>query len=415
VALPRPEIPDLPAIPPALVPGVDPTFTIDSDIPATVPLSVSVPINVDDALNLHGFNLDIAYDTTKLNLSNGDVSLGDLFDAQGGWTIVANVDDATGLAKLAIYRSAPIAAAGGGEVVELEFDVEPGSFNGTPLDLDGPAALGGLSFTYDDGSLDIGAIPGDVDLDGDVDADDYSIVSANYGMTGAVLTDGDASGDGIVNLTDISIVSLNFGATAADSVDQPDDAPAQSSGGEPATDPAATDTTEAGTDTDGLSIDRTDLSDSEGGSTDLRDVRDTPQPDSQPQQEPAEAPSTTQQQQQEQTQQQQQQDAQTQQTQQQTGRVRPAPQVSRQRSARQQAAFAPATVNLIRTVSRDTSDSASPTGSAWSWLYDYNRRVGSTAIGSATRTADATADDNGTASILTLASGSSDRVTASSR
>jgi hypothetical protein len=58
------------------------------------------------------------------------------------------------------------------------------------------------------------AIPGDFDLDGDVDADDLAIVSANYGGTDKSWLQGDANLDGLVNLDDFDIAAINYGMVA---------------------------------------------------------------------------------------------------------------------------------------------------------------------------------------------------------
>ena len=56
------------------------------------------------------------------------------------------------------------------------------------------------------------AIPGDFDADGDVDVDDFDVLSAHYGQTGLSAAQGDADGDGDADLSDFSIVALHFGA-----------------------------------------------------------------------------------------------------------------------------------------------------------------------------------------------------------
>jgi hypothetical protein len=54
-------------------------------------------------------------------------------------------------------------------------------------------------------------IPGDANLDGRVDATDFAILSANYGMTtGATWAQGDFDGDGAVNFTDFMILTQHY-------------------------------------------------------------------------------------------------------------------------------------------------------------------------------------------------------------
>jgi len=59
--------------------------------------------------------------------------------------------------------------------------------------------------------LFMATIAGDLTLDGTVDFTDYSILTGNYGMTGAVWSDGDVTHDGVVNFDDYSILTGNYG------------------------------------------------------------------------------------------------------------------------------------------------------------------------------------------------------------
>jgi Cohesin domain len=214
VALPRPEIPDLPAIAPAGVPGDDPVFTVATSIPATVPLTVDVPITIDDADGLLGFNIDIAYDTAVFDLNNLDISLGTLLTGAGGWSVVPNVDDANGIAKLAFFRAGNLMPAGGGEVAVIGFDILPSSFGESAIDISGPTDLGGKTFNYVDGSVNIGALVGDLNLDGFVGIDDLNLVLGNWNqnVTPGDLSAGDPSGDGFVGIVDLNIVLGNWNA-----------------------------------------------------------------------------------------------------------------------------------------------------------------------------------------------------------
>ena len=55
--------------------------------------------------------------------------------------------------------------------------------------------------------------PGDADLDGDVDLDDFVLLKINFG-TGDTWGEGDFDGDGNVDLDDFVILKNNFGTTA---------------------------------------------------------------------------------------------------------------------------------------------------------------------------------------------------------
>lgn len=54
-------------------------------------------------------------------------------------------------------------------------------------------------------------LPGDLDLDGDVDLSDLAQLLGNYGETGMTYTDGDIDGDGDVDLSDLAALLGNYG------------------------------------------------------------------------------------------------------------------------------------------------------------------------------------------------------------
>ena len=53
-------------------------------------------------------------------------------------------------------------------------------------------------------------LPGDLNLDGNVDASDFITLKANFGMTGAAWQDGDFNRDGIVGYDDLLALQTNF-------------------------------------------------------------------------------------------------------------------------------------------------------------------------------------------------------------
>ena len=58
-------------------------------------------------------------------------------------------------------------------------------------------------------------MPGDLDLDGDIDLSDLAQLLSNYGITsGADYQDGDINGDGDVDLSDLAILLGNYGASS---------------------------------------------------------------------------------------------------------------------------------------------------------------------------------------------------------
>ena len=162
--LPRPEIPNLPGILPPLIPGgVDPQFSTPDNKPGRPGGTVTMPINIDDASGTLGYNLTLDYNTALLDLANANVQLGSLYQTAGGWSLVANVDDATGHATLVFWRANGVpmpAGSGGGTVASATFTVASSATNNTtvPIELDGNPGGSGLVFSFDDGSVLVDAV-----------------------------------------------------------------------------------------------------------------------------------------------------------------------------------------------------------------------------------------------------------------
>jgi hypothetical protein len=80
--------------------------------------------------------------------------------------------------------------------------------------------LSGLFWTVDvtptSAILSVSAIPGDIDLDGDVDRSDLSEFTRHYGSgSGALWTSGDFNGDGATTLTDLGLLQSHYGQSRA--------------------------------------------------------------------------------------------------------------------------------------------------------------------------------------------------------
>ncbi|MFW6154252.1 MAG: CARDB domain-containing protein [Planctomycetota bacterium] len=81
------------------------------------------------------------------------------------------------------------------------------------------AGIASMAFNSGAGSFDVAIDfsvrkPGDADLDGDVDLDDFVILKTHFGDTGAGWGDGDFDGNGTVDLDDFVILKRNFGTAA---------------------------------------------------------------------------------------------------------------------------------------------------------------------------------------------------------
>ena len=107
-------------------------MSISSGGSALVSLSV-----LDSAEHLLGFNVGVGYDTTLLDVSDGDVIMGQLFTSAGGWTMFSNVNDAAGSILMVFFRSTEM-SAGTGSIADINFHVPLSAHSAlTPLDVNG--------------------------------------------------------------------------------------------------------------------------------------------------------------------------------------------------------------------------------------------------------------------------------------
>jgi hypothetical protein len=171
--LPRPEIPDLP--PPPLHNGggeeIPRQISAPDDLAARPGGSALVPLNIDEADDVLGFNVTLDYDTNLLDVlddvagASPAVTLGSLFSSAGGWSLTANVDDAAGTITLVFWRSSgELMPPGGGTFANVAFDVSGSAPHDSviPIDVAGSASVGGLMFAHDDGSIRVDAVAPDV-------------------------------------------------------------------------------------------------------------------------------------------------------------------------------------------------------------------------------------------------------------
>ena len=114
------EIPDLPVDNVPVLPsgGIDPVVTVGTakSAPGTI---VTLPLSIDSAGGLKAADFTVSYNTALLDLANADVALGAL---PAGWSLVRNVIDSSGLARIGLYNSDPLASASG-VLVNLNFHI----------------------------------------------------------------------------------------------------------------------------------------------------------------------------------------------------------------------------------------------------------------------------------------------------
>jgi hypothetical protein len=207
--------------------GVDPTLDGDDLVLAAAGGSVVLPIRVTDSLvqsgnGVLGFSVGGFYDTTKLDLTTADISLGGFLTSEvptGNWGISAvNVDEGAGTFVVTVIRTngQPTTLTGPGVVLNVEFDVKSSAPSGVvPVTLTGPATTGGgstpaFSWTYANGSVLIDAVGPQVS---DVfwDSTDWSADFRDY--VDGTLGDGNARGyrvpKGSGQLTTLPWVNVN--------------------------------------------------------------------------------------------------------------------------------------------------------------------------------------------------------------
>ena len=178
------------------------------------------PVEIDDATGVLSFGFDITYDTALLDLSDTDVKSGSL--TSSGWFFVTNIIGG-GLAKVGGYSTIPL-TGGSGSLLEIDFHVI-GSSGTSVLDITG--TLNGGNISASPGSINVVSeppIPGDANLDDQVDDADAYILATNW-LVGSSATwgMGNFNGDGYVNDVDATIMAANWqvGVPAKGAIPEP--------------------------------------------------------------------------------------------------------------------------------------------------------------------------------------------------
>jgi uncharacterized delta-60 repeat protein len=160
VALPRPEIPDLPAsLPPLVGGGVDPQINGGTGLVGKPGDVLNIPLTIDDATNLLGFNVTVNYNQAQLLIGAADVTLGALLDGAGHWNMTVNANNPDKVLISFFRDNGEPMTSGSGTIADLAVHIKPSAVSGHEvLDATGPASVGGLAFQYGDGGLDIDAV-----------------------------------------------------------------------------------------------------------------------------------------------------------------------------------------------------------------------------------------------------------------
>ncbi len=136
LALPVAKIPPLPNPPIAeglfASPfGADPILSLPGAAQFTSGI-VNVPVLLDQphpkgSTGLVEAELALSYDSTALNLSASDISLGSIPTQGSGWQLTSTVDAATGQITIQLYSANPITSNGAGSLVNIAFHEKSGA------------------------------------------------------------------------------------------------------------------------------------------------------------------------------------------------------------------------------------------------------------------------------------------------
>lgn len=157
------QIPDIPAAPATPAAAAIAMFDLPAGVMLSLPAglvakpgaTIHVPVNISDYGDIGSLDLTILYDTSLLDLSNGDVTLG---QAGAGWTLVQNANDSIGKLRLTLYRAQTM-DGGPGEMIDLAFHIPLAAPSGAPaVSLAGDVDEGAVPLTGGSGTLQIDAV-----------------------------------------------------------------------------------------------------------------------------------------------------------------------------------------------------------------------------------------------------------------
>jgi hypothetical protein len=216
VLIDRPEVPPIPGIPLIFPsPGVDPQYSIDTNIEAPRGGSVIVPVELEvfpaEENRVVGGTMVLEYDDTLLNYESTTQAT--------GWLVLFANELPSGVVRVAYTTSDVLPADVGQSVVaNLEFSVSNSATSGTTSELDVRAANpneGFLTWTDIDGSVVVTPpVDGDFNDDSNVNAADYVVWRKFNTMAVPNYALGDGTGDGQVDDDDYDLWVEHYGEVA---------------------------------------------------------------------------------------------------------------------------------------------------------------------------------------------------------
>ncbi|RKU19256.1 hypothetical protein C6500_11190 [Candidatus Poribacteria bacterium] len=180
----------------------------------------TLEISAEDVHNLAGWQFDIAYDSTVLEVV--EVNEGDFLKTGGGATFFqrGTIENRSGKIKgLSSARLNEDGVSGTGTLLSVAFTAKAAGQTRLKLDNFQLAAITGKPIDAGPREIVITVkgeqATGDVNRDGQVSILDMVLVARHLGKTVPANSDVDLNGDGIVNILDLILVSQNMGKSTA--------------------------------------------------------------------------------------------------------------------------------------------------------------------------------------------------------
>jgi surface-anchored protein len=213
VGLSMPLLPDLPASGNPPVGGPDPRLFIPTDLSGSGGSTVMVPVRIEvtepAGVSFRAADYAISFDPARFTVSNPRLA-GTLLD---GFTLVANIDNTSGVIRITTYRASSLNLASGtiGDVLRLDFTVKPAAPVGSsPINLRNGS--GSTRTALDDGQLSLAPAP--TDGAGDANVDGTFTVNGDLAVSGFRVNDGSSQRSRVTSLQ-VAFSSAVPGLTAA--------------------------------------------------------------------------------------------------------------------------------------------------------------------------------------------------------
>jgi surface-anchored protein len=213
VGLTVPLIPDLPASGSPPAGGPDPRLFIPTNLSGSAGSTVTVPVRIEvtepAGVSFRATDYAISFDPARFTVSNPRVTGTPL----AGFTVVANIDNATGVVRVTTYSANPVNLANGttGDVLRLDFTVKPSATGGaSPINLRNSS--GTTVTALNEGQLTLAPVP--TDGTGDANVDGTFTVDGSLGVSEFRVNTGTAQRSRVTSLR-VTFSSPTPGLTVA--------------------------------------------------------------------------------------------------------------------------------------------------------------------------------------------------------